>query len=219
MRISSGRACGSSPRLVLELGVEELGHEVVGRVLGPPVDVVGEQLGAAQAPGRRRHLVVVVVEAQALVDPVADRHLVLLGDAEQHADREHRHDRAEVGDEVEAPVVRPAGRGCGRRTRAPSARSRSSPSGVNTRDSRPRCRSWIGRVLHQDQARRDVEAGHDRLERRSLPRPVGVPVDEAPSRRRRSGSARRSRTSRCGRAAPRRASASTTGADPCRSRC
>ena len=42
------------------------------------------------------------LEAQALVEPVADRLLVLLGDAEQHADRAHRHLRAEVGDEVEA---------------------------------------------------------------------------------------------------------------------
>ena len=34
------------------------------------------------------------------------------------------------------------------------------------------------RVFHEDQAGRDVEAGHDRLERRSLARAVGVPVDE-----------------------------------------
>jgi hypothetical protein len=28
--------------VVLELGVEQLGHQVVGRVLGAPVDVLGE---------------------------------------------------------------------------------------------------------------------------------------------------------------------------------
>ena len=38
-------------RLVLELGVEQLGHEVVGGVLGAPVDVVGEHLRRAR---RRR---------------------------------------------------------------------------------------------------------------------------------------------------------------------
>ena len=37
-----------------------------------------------------------VVEAQALVDAVADRLLVLLRDAEEHADRAHRHLRAEI---------------------------------------------------------------------------------------------------------------------------
>ncbi len=52
--------------------------------------------------------------------------------------------RAEVGDEVEAARRRRAGRGCGRRTRGPSARWRSSCVGVNTRESRPRCRSWPG---------------------------------------------------------------------------
>ena len=42
------------------------------------------------------------VEPQALVDAVAERLLVLFGDAEEHADRPHRHLRAEVADEVEA---------------------------------------------------------------------------------------------------------------------
>ena len=66
--------------LVLELGVEQLGHQVVGRVLGAPVDVVGEHL-------RRPDGVVLgvgfgaLLEAQAVVEVLADRHLVRLGDA------------------------------------------------------------------------------------------------------------------------------------------
>ena len=88
-------------RLVLELGVEQLGHQVVGRVLGAPGDVVREHLGLG-------HAVVVglgldaLLEAQALVEAVADRLLVLLGDAEQHPDDPHRHELAQVLDEVEA---------------------------------------------------------------------------------------------------------------------
>ena len=35
--------------LVLELGVEQLGHEVVGGVLGAPVDVLGEHGAAGDA--------------------------------------------------------------------------------------------------------------------------------------------------------------------------
>ena len=40
--------------------------------------------------------------AEAPVDVVADGHLVVLGDAEQHADGAHGHLGAEVGDEVES---------------------------------------------------------------------------------------------------------------------
>ena len=87
--------------LVLELGVEQLGHEVVGRVLGPPVDVLGEHLAAGEVSPVELHRLA-GLGAQVRVGVVADRLLVLLGDAEQHADHPHRHLRAEVGDEVEA---------------------------------------------------------------------------------------------------------------------
>ena len=51
---------------------------------------------------------------------------------------------AEVADEVEAAAADERVEGCGRRTRAPSARSRSCWRGVKTRESRPRWRSWRG---------------------------------------------------------------------------
>ena len=125
--------------LVLELGVEQLGHDVVGRVLGPPVDVLGELSAVGRcsldtsigSPASVRRL---------RVDPVADGLLVLLRDAEQHADHAHRHLGAEVGDEVEASGRRRADRGI----RAQSSRIFGSSAatffGVNTRDSRLR---WI----------------------------------------------------------------------------
>ena len=51
--------------------------------------------------------------------------------------------------------------------------------GVNTRDISLRWTIVDRRVLHEDQAGGHVDAGHDHLERRSLARAVGVPVDEA----------------------------------------
>src|SRR5204863_7215965 len=43
-----------------------------------------------------------LLETETGVDAVADRLLILLGYPEEHADRAHRHLRAEVGDEIEA---------------------------------------------------------------------------------------------------------------------
>ena len=106
MSVSSRDERAGDAVLILELGLDELGHEVVGRVLGPVVDVVAEHLDALEDDAGRRHFgFAALVDAQALVDLVADRDLILLGDAEQHADGQHRHDRAEVGDEVEAALV------------------------------------------------------------------------------------------------------------------
>ena len=82
-------------------------------------------------------------EAQPVVDAVEQGLLVLLGDAEEHPDRAHRHLGAEVADEVE-----PAGADERiERAGAELAHLRLDGvhlAGVNTRDSRPRCRSWFG---------------------------------------------------------------------------
>ena len=84
-----------------------------------------------------------LLEAQPVVDAIADGLLVLLGDAEEHADRAHGHLGAEVADEVEAA-------GAHERIERAAQNSRTFGSiafilrGVNTRDSRPRCRSWWG---------------------------------------------------------------------------
>ncbi len=48
------REAAARPRLVLELGLQQLGHEVVGGVLGPPVDVVRERCRPDQRRSCRR---------------------------------------------------------------------------------------------------------------------------------------------------------------------
>ena len=82
--------------LVLELGVEELGHEVVGRVLGPPVDVLLEHRTAGDLVLLDVHRLA-RLGAQVVVGLVAHRDLVLLRDAEEHADDLHRQHRGELG--------------------------------------------------------------------------------------------------------------------------
>ena len=87
--------------LVLELGVEQSRHEVVGRVLGPPLDVVGEHVAARDLFLLHVHRLA-RLRAQVGVGLVAYRDLVGFRDAEQHADDPHRHDRRQLGDDVEA---------------------------------------------------------------------------------------------------------------------
>ncbi len=69
----------------------------------PPLDVLLESVPGALR--RREHGVEVghgaLGQPQAVVDAVADGLLVVLGDAEQHADGPHGHLRAEVLNEVE----------------------------------------------------------------------------------------------------------------------
>ena len=87
-------------RFVLELGEEHLGHEVVGRVVGAPVDVVAED-GTGQEVVLRVLHGLARFGSQRRIDVLADLVLVLLRDTEEHADHPHRHLRAEVRHEVE----------------------------------------------------------------------------------------------------------------------
>ena len=146
------------------------------------------------------------------------RLLVLLGDAEQHADGPHGHLGAEVADEVEPAAARPAGRGCGRRTRGPWARWPFIFRGVKTRESRLAVEVVAGGILEDDRARRDLDAALDELEDRALAPSCRSSSRPSRARRRRSGSGRRSRSARCSRAAARRAAASRPGTGRCRSR-
>ena len=161
--------------LVLELGVEQLGHEVVGRVLGAPLDVVGEDR-------RRAERVVLglvgdaVLQAQPVVDLLADRLLVLLGDPEQHADDAHGHELAQVLHEVELPRpdervehLRAVGAHLGLERlhllRREDARQEAAVDVVR------------GRVLEEDRPGRDLDARLDDLEHRTAARDVGLPVE------------------------------------------
>ncbi len=90
--------------LILELDVEQFGHDVVGRVVFAPVDVLREDLAGVEALGRDGHRLA-GLGAHRFVGVVPDGLLVLLRDAEQHADHPHRHLRPKIFDEVEAPCA------------------------------------------------------------------------------------------------------------------
>jgi hypothetical protein len=84
-----------------ELGRQKIGHDVVGRMFGTPVDVGREHFtGRDDAVGILGHLPAALL-AQRRVAVLDDMGLILLGNAEQHPDDLHRHLRAEVAHEVE----------------------------------------------------------------------------------------------------------------------
>ncbi len=87
--------------LVLELGVQQHRHEVVRRVPRTPLHVFSEHRAAHQRVLIDLHGLA-PLSAQPLVHAVAHRHLVGLGNAEQHADHAHRQHRRELGHDVEA---------------------------------------------------------------------------------------------------------------------
>ena len=161
------------------LGLEHLGHQVVGGVLGPPVDVLLEHLRLRLRVVHAEVGHLAGVEPQALVDAVAERLLVLLGDAEQHADRAHRHLGAEVGDEVEAAAADQRVEAAGAELAHLGLDRRHLAGGEHPRQQAP-VEVVVGRVLEDDRPRRDLHAALDELEDRALGRAVGAPVDEAP---------------------------------------
>ena len=119
-----------------------------------------------------------VFEAQALVELVAQRLLVLFGDAEQHADRAHRDLGAEVSDEVEPAladerVERAGGVGAhlgldgGQPPRREHAAEQAAVQVV------------VRRVLEDEHARRHLDLRLDDLEHRALGGAVGLPLVEA----------------------------------------
>ena len=57
------------PVLVLELGVEQFGHEVVGGVPGPPVDVLAEHLAVGEVSRYLHRLAGVRAEVRVHVVP------------------------------------------------------------------------------------------------------------------------------------------------------
>ena len=117
--------------------------------------------------------------AQVGVGLVAHRDLVLLGDAEQHADDPHRHLRAEVGDEVEAAGADERVEAAGAERRGPGPRARPCGCGVNTRDSRPRCTVCTGGSSNMMTPGGQLDVGLDELEDVAAGAGEGLPVDAA----------------------------------------
>ncbi len=162
-------------RLVDELGVHQLGHDVVGGVLDAPVEVLGEHLAVDEV---LRHLLGLArLGAQPRVALVAHRLLVALGDAEQHADHAHRHLRAEVGDEVEPGFADERVEAL----RAVLADLRLErvdlPGREHAREQAP-VDGVRRRVLEDEDAGRHLDARLDDLEDAAPSRDVGVPVDQ-----------------------------------------
>ena len=162
--------------LVLELGVEQRGHEVVGGVLGAPFDVVGEHVAAGDLVLLDDHGLA-GLGAQVGVGAVAHRFLVLFGDAEQHADDAHRQHRAEFGDDVEAA-------GADERVEARGAELAHLvlERGHPPRREHPRHQAAVHRVdrrvLEQDHARRQLDVGLDDVEDVAARVGERLPVDE-----------------------------------------
>ena len=160
--------------------LQQLGHEVVGRVLGPPVDVVGEhrrrssdafvgdlhRLARPRCAGWRRR------GRGSPPGPARGCRAACRSRASASARRGRRRSRT--------ARRRRAGRGCARRTRGSSARARSSSSGVNTRDSRPRWMVCDRRVLEDEDARRHLDVGLDQLEDRRRARRCSVSRSTSP---------------------------------------
>ena len=93
----------AGPVFILELGVEQLRHQIVGGMFYPPIDVVGEHLMAVleEILGDRPERA--LLERDLAAAAVTDLLLVFFGDAQEVADRAHRDHRADVLDEVEPP--------------------------------------------------------------------------------------------------------------------
>ena len=163
-------------RFILELGVEQLGHQVVRGVLDPPVDVLAEELSGGEAAVAVLHRLA-VLGAQVRIGPLADRILVLLRNAQQHADHAHGHLRTHVGDEVESP-------GTDERVQAAAAELANlrlegvHPPGREDPGHQAAADGVDGRILEDEPARRDLDVGLDQLDDGPAPRDVGVVVEQ-----------------------------------------
>ena len=165
-------------RGVLELDAQQVGHEVVGGVIGSPGDVVGEEglvgkvvvVVLARFPGQLLH-----AEVLALAHGL----LIALGDAEQHSDHVDRHDVAEVEHEVEAVLTDERIERI-RAEVADLALQRVHLARGEHAGEHAAVRAVQGRVLEDEHTRRDVDVRLDELEDPALRRAVGAVVDEAP---------------------------------------
>ena len=165
------------PRLVLELGLQQLRHDVVGRVLGPPVDVLLEHLAGDEVRGDLHRLS--RLGAQGRVDVVADGLLVALGDPEQQADGAHRHLRAELGDEVEAACADERVEATGAELADLALQLVHPPRREGTRQQS--AVDGVGRgVLEDEDARGHLDPRLDQLEDGAPSRDVGRGVEQAP---------------------------------------
>src|ERR1700722_8928632 len=147
-------------------------------MLRPPLDVVLECAGlcAGIEAGHIGH--VALVESEAVVDDVAERLLVLFGDAEQHADGTHGHLCSQVGDEVERPRSHQRVQGAGAEL-AHLGLDEVHLAGREDPGEQAAVNVVAGRILEDDGPGRDLHVALDQLEQRPLGRAVRSPVPQA----------------------------------------
>ena len=162
---------------VFELDREQVGHEVVGGVLGAPVDVLREH---PRDVGQGVHFLDLrygLVELEAGADAVTNLLLVGLRNAEQQSDDPHGHLRAEIADEIEPFGVAQRVE----RVRAELAHLRLDRQHPFRREHarQQRAVQVVDRgILEQDVAGPQLDVGADQLEDRAPAGPKGVPVAE-----------------------------------------
>ena len=150
------------------------------------------------------------------VEVVADRLALVVGDADEHADDAGRHDRPQVGREVEVA-------GADQRIeqlRAHRPDLRLEPRHLAGRE-HPREQAAVdrvrGRILEDQRAGRELHAGLEQVERHAPTRDERLPVDVRALDVVEAAQRRRSRAPRCSRAALRRESGGTAHAGRTRS--
>ena len=163
----------------LDFRVEQLGHQIVRRVLRAPFDVVDKHLIALLERVGRDLPQGAVFQSQKTVGVVADGGLVGLRDAEEIADRAHGHPDADVGDEVEALradewIEHP---------RTVLAHKRfdrfHAPRRENPRQ-QPSMQIVQWRIFEQNHTGRDFDPVEDDVQDGALTRAIGFPVGQFP---------------------------------------
>ena len=87
-----------------DLRIEQFGHQIVGGMFGPPLDVLGEHRDRF-LDDRLTEIALLRTNRDALVVAIADLLLAFLRNAKEIADGPHRHESAEIRDEIEAVGV------------------------------------------------------------------------------------------------------------------
>ncbi len=161
---------------LVDLGVQQLGHEVIGGVVRAPLDVVGEH-GEDAVEGRLVERDRGSVGGDQLVGGRAVLVLDVLGDAEQQADGPQGHLDAEVPDHVE---LVPVDQGIERRDAVAPDEGFEVEHAARREDARQQgpVRVVDRRILEEEDPRRHLHPGLDDLEHRSPPGAVRVPVEQ-----------------------------------------
>ena len=172
-----GAGQATSLTVLLDLGVQQLRHQVVRRVVGAPIDVGGERLHAVFERARVELAGPSLRYAQPRVDVPADRLLALFRNPEQESDRAHRHEHAEIGDDVEV-----AGIDQGIEQPGAIASYHRLDRGHSLRCEHAREESPVQivqrRIFEEDDAGRNLHVGPDDVEDRPAARAIGIPVEE-----------------------------------------